>query len=102
VSGAERPVTVTILDKDYLISCSDEERDQLHTAAAFLNQKMKEMKSAGKIVGTERIAVMVALNIAHQLLACRQQSNETSTSIDSTIRRLHSKIDEALTQRGHA
>jgi cell division protein ZapA len=102
MSGAERPVTVTILDKDYLISCSDEERDQLHTAAAFLNQKMKEMKSAGKVVGTERIAVMAALNIAHELLACRQHSNETSTSIDSTVRRLQSKIDEALTQRSHA
>lgn len=102
MSGSERPVTVTILDKEYLISCSEEERDQLHTAAAFLNQKMKEVKSGGKIVGTERIAVMAALNIAHELLACRQQSNETSNSLDSTIKRLHSKIDEALTQRSHA
>jgi cell division protein ZapA len=102
VSGAERPVTVTILDKEYLISCGEEERDQLHTAAAFLNQKMKEVKSGGKIVGTERIAVMAALNIAHELLACRQQSSETSSSLDNTIRRLHSKIDEVLLQRGHA
>jgi cell division protein ZapA len=102
VSGAERPVTVTILDKEYLVSCSEDERDQLHTAAAFLNQKMKEVKSGGKIVGTERVAVMAALNIAHELLACRQTSNETSSSLDNTIRRLHSKIDEALTQRSVA
>jgi cell division protein ZapA len=102
VSGVERPVTVTILDKEYLVSCSEDERDQLHTAAAFLNQKMKEVKSGGKIVGTERVAVMAALNIAHELLACRQVSNETSSSLDNTIRRLHSKIDEALTQRSVA
>lgn len=102
MSGTERPVTVTILEKEYLISCSEEERDQLHTAAAFLNQKMKEVKSGGKIVGTERVAVIAALNIAHELLACRHQHSETSSSLDVTIRRLHSKIDEVLTQRSVA
>jgi len=93
-----RPVTVTILDKEYLISCSDEEREQLHTAAAFLNDKMLELKRGGKIIGTERMAVMAALNIAHELLACKQQNQDYSVSIDSTVRRLQSKIDEALTR----
>lgn len=100
MSADLRPVTVTILDKEYLISCSPEEREQLHTAVAFLNQKMQEVKSGGKVVGTERIAVMAALNIAHELLACRQKNNEYSASLDSAIRRLHSKIDEVLTSRG--
>ena len=101
MSTETRPVTVTILDKDYLISCREDEREQLHTAVSFLNQKMQEVKSGGKVVGTERIAVMAALNIAHELLACREKNNEYSASLDSAIRRLHSKIDEVLTSRGH-
>lgn len=98
MSDTLRPITVTILDKEYLISCSDDEREQLHNAAAFLNQKMLELKRGGKIIGTERIAVMTALNITHELLACKRQTEDYSVSVDSTIRRLQSKIDEALTK----
>ena len=96
MSGAAKPVTVKILDKDYLVSCSDNEREQLHTAVSYLNGKMVEVKNAGKIVGTERIAVMAALNIAHELLACRMESDHYNHSVDDTVRRLRSKIDEAL------
>lgn len=93
-----RPVTITILDKEYLISCHEDEREQLHTAAAFLNDKMREVKDGGKVVGTERIAVMAALNIASELMSRRSESDEFSNSVDSAIRRLRSKIDAALTQ----
>lgn len=99
MSGPARPVTVTILDKDYLISCSEDEREQLHTAVAYLNHKMQEVKNGGKVVGTERIAVMAALNIAHELLACRQESTHYNASVDTTIRRLQHKIEEVL-QKG--
>jgi cell division protein ZapA len=97
MSTGLRPVTITILEKEYLISCRDEERDQLHTAAAFLNDKMREVKNGGKVVGTERIAVMAALNITSELLSRRSETEELSSSVDSTIRRLRSKIDAALT-----
>ena len=92
-----RPVTVTILDKEYLISCPEEEHDQLHKAASLLNQKMQELRSSGKVVGTERIAVMAALNIASELQSCRSQSSYYNNSVDATIRRLQTKIDAALT-----
>lgn len=98
MSGGAKPVTVNILDKDYLISCSESEREQLHTAVSYLNHKMLEVKNAGKVVGTERIAVMAALNIAHELLACRMESDQYNTSVDSTVRRLQLKIEEALSQ----
>lgn len=95
------PVTVTILDKEYLISCNDDdERRQLHVAVAFLNQQMQQLKKSGKVIGAERVAVMTALNMANELLACRQQSEQYSNSIDMTLRRLQSKIDQALTGPG--
>ncbi len=91
------PVTVHILDKEYLISCDDSEREQLHTAATFLNLKMKEVKDGGKIIGSERIAVMAALNIAHELLAYKRQNADYTKTIDKTVQRLRNKLEEALT-----
>ena len=64
-----KPVTINILDKEYLISCDENEREQLHTAVGYLNSKMLEMKNSGRVIGSERIAVMTALNLAHELLA---------------------------------
>ena len=92
-----KPVNVTILDKEYLISCADSEREQLHTAVSFLNMKMKEVKNSGKVIGSERVAVMAALNIAHELLAYKQQNASYTSSIDTTLKRLKSKLDVALT-----
>lgn len=95
--SSSKPVTVRILDKEYLISCNDSEREQLHTAVTFLNMKMKEAKDSGKVVGAERIAVMAALNIAHELLAYKRHNADYTTAIDRTIQRLRNKLDAALT-----
>ena len=97
MSSAVRPITVIILDKEYLISCPEDEHEQLHRAASLLNQKMQELKGTGKVVGTERIAVMAALNIASELQSCRSQTSAYNNSVDAAVRRLQSKIDAALT-----
>lgn len=92
-----RPVKVTILDKEYLISCTDDEREQLHNAVTFLNVKMQEVKNSGKVIGSERVAVMTALNIAHELLAYRRENDSHANDVDAAVRRLRNKIDAALT-----
>lgn len=92
-----KPVTVHILDKEYLISCDDNELEQLHTAVTFLNMKMKDVKDGGKIIGSERIAVMAALNIAHELLAYKRQNADYTKTIDKTVQRLRNKLEQALT-----
>ena len=91
-----KPVTVNILDKEYLISCDENEREQLHTAVTFLNAKMLGMKNSGRVIGSERIAVMTALNLAHELLAYKRENDDYTSSVDNTIQRLQSKIDKAL------
>ena len=91
-----KPVSIHILDKEYLISCTEDERDQLHSAVDFLNNKMQELKNSGKVIGTERIAVMAALNITHELLAYKQENDDYTCNIDTTIKRLQSKFDKAL------
>lgn len=91
-----KPINVTLLDKEYLIACSDEERDILHRAIELLNLKMREVKASGKVIGSERIAVMAALHIAHELLQYKDRNESYTTSVDNLIRRLQSKIDDAL------
>lgn len=95
---AEKPTTVEvkILDKEYLVSCPDEARDELLQAARHLDTKMREIRASGKVFGTERIAVMAALNITHDLLE-RDTMSDTASGILSTMdKKLDTALDSAL------
>ncbi len=96
MSEATKPVSVTILEKEYLIACSEEERDLLNDAANLLNDKMQEVKTSGKIIGSERVAVLAALNIAHEMLAYKKENEGYTLNVDGVVRRLQNKIDDAL------
>ncbi len=91
-----KPASVTILDKEYLIACSDEARGLLNDAATLLNERMQEVKTSGKIIGSERIAVLAALNIAHEMLAYKNENEGYTSNVDGVIRRIQDKIDNAL------
>ncbi len=90
------PVNVTILEKEYLINCEESERESLRKSADYLNEKMDEMKSGGGVIGSERIAVMTALNITNELLAYKKENQDYNSNIDSTLKRLQNKINDAL------
>lgn len=92
----KKPVNITILDKEYLISCPDEEREHLHLAVEYLNDKLQELKNSGKVIGSERIAVMTALNITSEYLAYKEENSDYNNNIDTTIKRLQNKINDAL------
>lgn len=97
MSGME-PVSVRIMDRDYLIACPADERDALQDSARHLDRKMKEIRDSGKIVGAERIAVMAALNLTHELLQNRDLREGQNQSISARIRSLQEKIELALNQ----
>ena len=85
-------VSVTILEKEYLVACPPDARFQLEEAARFLDQKMREIRASGKVAGSERIAVMAALNIAYDLL----QGNTQNKSVENQLKRLQDRLDEVL------
>ena len=62
---------VQLLGRTYRVACEDNEREALMQAVAYLDGKMSEIRRAGKVMGAERIAVMAALNVAHELLSVR-------------------------------
>ncbi len=92
------PVTIRILDKEYQIACNDDERNSLLDSARYLDEKMKEIRNTGKVIGSERVAVMAALNITHDFLQS-QFAAENSTTVDSSkIKNLQDKVETALTR----
>jgi cell division protein ZapA len=88
-------VTVTILGKEFVIACPEDERAALLAAATYLDRKMREIHGSGKVIGTERTAVMAALNITHELLELRTQGG-LSADVNQKLRFLQSKIDAVL------
>ncbi len=91
-----KPMRIHILDKEYLIACPDDEREALFASAELLTEKMKEIRDSGKIVGADRIAVMAALNMAHELLENKTFKNDFQYTVSKRIRALQDKIDVAL------
>ncbi len=100
MSEESRPVKVSILDKDYLVGCKDHEREPLHAAVDLLEHKLEELRVTGKVVGNERLAVMAALNIAHELLEQRLREQAFREHIDAFIQRLDTKLETLLPHGG--
>jgi cell division protein ZapA len=89
-------LNLNIMGRDFYITCPDEEREEILLAAAYLDKKIQEIKAEGKIVDSDRIALIAALQIAHELLMLR---NGTGFDIDEFRRRivlLRKKVDEVL------
>ncbi len=93
------PVNVQILDKEYMISCPLEEKDALLQSAKVLNERMREVRDGGKVLGTERIAVMAALNIVHELLRHQNHHQAAVATIQKDVSRLEQKISGAISRR---
>ena len=94
--GEAKPVTVHILDKEFRVACPDDERQALMESAQLLDRNMRDIRDRGKAVGLDRIAVMAALNITHELLQMRSGQSEDTRSLQARIRYLQDKIEDAL------
>jgi cell division protein ZapA len=88
--------TVKILDKEYRVNCPKQDEANLQEAAEYLNEQMRLIRSGGKVIGAERIAVMAALNISYQLLQNREQSLTDNSDAQEQIKQMLGKLDQAL------
>jgi cell division protein ZapA len=89
-------VTVRILDKEYFVSCPQEERADLLDSAEYLNKKMREIRDTGKVVGADRIAVIAALNMANELLRLRRQDHELQGAVSGRVKNMRERVEGAL------
>ncbi|MEA3411579.1 MAG: cell division protein ZapA [Pseudomonadota bacterium] len=90
------PVTVTILGKEYRIACPREEQSSLIASANYLNKRMKEVRDSGKVIGADRVAVMVALNITSEMLNEQSGRDEFGNTLGARLRSLRERIDVVL------
>ena len=89
-------VSVRILEKEYFIACPHEERSALLDAAEFLNGRMREIRDSGKIVGLDRIAVMAALNLAHEVIRLSANSTGNSQELTHRLKTLRERVEISL------
>ena len=100
MSDAATPVAVNILDREFLVGCTPEERPGLIAAATYLDGKMREVRGASRSTqSVDRIAILAALNMAHELLQARQHSESQSNVVAQQLQALRTKLDAALAPR---
>lgn len=92
-------VTVEILDKEYQVACPPEQENELLAAARHLDQQMRDIRATGKVIGLERVAIMAALNLSHEVLSLRNGASPGRLDDhEDRLRALNSQLDEALYQ----
>ena len=89
-------IEVSILDRTLKIACKDDEKAALLQAVAYLDAKMREVRGNGKVLSVERVAIMAALNIAHELLTARRVSGFDSEAFERRMRSMAEAIDQAM------
>jgi len=90
---------VSILGRDFRITCPDDEREELLKAVAYLDKKMREIRDSGKVIGSERVAIMAALNIAHELLIARRSDGFDTEEFRRRIDRMEAALDTVLPEQ---
>ena len=92
-----RTVSVNILDKEYQVACPPDQEAELIVSASYLDKQMRSIRESGKVIGLERIAVMAALNISHELLQASEEDQAAAGTVgDDEVSGLARKIDEAI------
>ena len=93
----QHTVSIDILDKSYQVACEPEQEAELKQAASDLDDQMRAIRSTGKVIGLERVAIMAALNLSHQVLVMKS-GGQPEDPLEGQLKTITSRIDEALFQ----
>ena len=94
-----RSLQITIMGREFRVACPEEEQAGLLEAVDYLNRKMLEIRDGGKVIGLERIAIMAALNIAHELLTTKVGGGFDMGEIKRRMNRMEAVIDQAISEQ---
>ena len=99
MNANDKAITISLLGREFRVGCPEGEEKQLLASVDYLNRKMKEVRDTGKVVGNERIAIMTALNIAHEMLSQKNGAPPSAVDNGSFKRRIvamQETLDSAL------
>ncbi len=99
MSGNVKTLDVVILDREFRIACPEDERTELLDAVAYLDKKMREIRDLGKVATVERIAIMAALNLAHELLTTRLGAGFDIAEFKRRMGSMQATIDATLAEQ---
>ncbi len=88
-------IDVSILGRQFRVACTEDEKQELRKAVEYLDSKMREIRDGGKVIGVERIAIMAALNMAHELLSVRVDGVDLG-EVRRRMAEMRAMIDEVL------
>ena len=91
--SATEPVIIRLLDREYTVGCEPDERDSLIAAAKLLDTKMREIRGNNRMAALDRVAVLAALNFAHELQQMRSENEGGDRELERTLGDLHRKLD---------
>src|SRR5687767_14693240 len=94
MSSTSEPVNVRVLDREYTVGCEPDERDSLLAAAKLLDQKMREIRGSNRMAAIDRVAVLAALNLAHELQQMRGEGEGRDRELSRTLNDLHRRLDD--------
>ena len=100
MSDKPEHVSAKILEKEYTIACPPNEYDALYSAVKQVDTRMREIRSNGKIIGSERIAVMAAINLAHEMLKSKDAVESIDGDIINRLEMLNRSVNESLENFG--
>ena len=98
MSNGARNISVNLLGKEYVVACPADAEPELIKAAAYLDKKMQEIRSGGRIIGSEKVAVMAALNIAYELHS-NKKTEQQATNI--RLEQMGQLIEQALSSNSN-
>ena len=99
MSDATKTLEIKILDRELRIACPEDQRSELLDAVAYLDKRMREIRDAGKIASVERIALMAALNITHELLTTKVGRGVDLNDFKRRMDAMQTAIDQALAEQ---
>lgn len=97
--SAAKGLDVTIMGREFRVACPEDEQDELLEAVDYLDRKMHEIRDSGKVIGVERIAIMAALNIAHEFLSTRVAGGFDVGEFKRRMKSMESHLDQAMTDQ---
>ena len=99
MSAEAKGLQINIMGREFRVACPEDEQKGLLDAVDYLNRKMQEVRDHGKVIGLERIAIMAALNIAHEYLSTRVGGAFDMAEIQRRMTRMESTIEQAMSEQ---
>jgi cell division protein ZapA len=96
---AATAMDITIMGREFRVTCPDEERGELLQAVAYLDKKMREIRDSAKVVGSERVAIMAALNITHELLISRKRGGFDMEEFKRRIGHMQAALEAVMSEQ---